>query len=115
MISMDKKYVTRLDKMPVRILDTNFNSADDYPVVAVVVTKHGECLQRFTSEGGFQKATPKHNLDLIEVKPEVTKWLNIYPGGFGCYKYNTKEDADYNASHLRIACIPITYREGDGL
>lgn len=55
------------------------------------------------------------------VKPEKkTGWINIYPPthfhtvGMNSI-YDTKENADTNKSRDRIACIQITYEEGEGL
>jgi hypothetical protein len=57
------------------------------------------------------------------IKPVVqTRWLNIYPGDGGAYVcecrayvYECRADADRYARKNRIACIQITYTEGDGL
>ena len=47
---------------------------------------------------------------------EKTGWINIYPDGCGGGKiYETREDADSLSAISRIACIQITYKEGDGL
>ena len=52
-------------------------------------------------------------------KPEPIKktvWLNIYPDrGAMCWCWLSKEIADTNANTDRIACIPVTYYESEGL
>lgn len=50
------------------------------------------------------------------VKPKkITKWISIYPDGYPAFLSDTKEEADHKRSVIRIACIPITYTEGEGL
>ena len=51
------------------------------------------------------------------VKPEKkTGWINIYPNGFAGFVYSTQvkcmQEHNWNT---RIACIKITYEEGEGL
>ncbi len=71
---------------------------------------------------------PDFGGDAIEwrVKPEaVTGWLNIYPApegsGFDHYAshvYQTKHGAACRpniGTGDRIACVPVTYTEGEGL
>ena len=50
-------------------------------------------------------------------------WVNIYrghltilkDGSAGTLLYPTKKMADENASPRRVACVPVTFEEGDGL
>lgn len=46
----------------------------------------------------------------------VTGWINVYPD-YACSReiYASKEDADDHASPSRIACVKVTYTEGQGL
>lgn len=47
-----------------------------------------------------------------------TGWINLYPSGPYNQIYSTKEQANNSASFQqdnRIACIQITYEEGEGL
>lgn len=44
---------------------------------------------------------------------EKTGWINIYPHTLGIHC--SKEQADESSKSDRIACIQITYKEGDGL
>lgn len=49
------------------------------------------------------------------IKPEMkTGWINIYPG-YSSSAFSTKKTADTLANLDRIACIQISYYEGEGL
>ena len=52
--------------------------------------------------------------DLINIPEEYTVWLNIYPGGEAMY-HAAREIADEYSTGDRIACIPVTFKEGEGL
>jgi hypothetical protein len=59
-------------------------------------------------------------MDLVEVVEPVTVWINVYAdhaktAGARIYGYTTRERADKNAALNRIACLPVTYRPGEGL
>jgi hypothetical protein len=57
-----------------------------------------------------------NNLIQFRIKPEVkTGWINIYPETINPIFYSSKKDADYHAVNHRIACIQISYTEGEGL
>lgn len=56
--------------------------------------------------------------NVIDVPREHSFWLNVYGGIGGVYTstvYETREAADRCAGIDRIACIPITFKEGEGL
>lgn len=125
MIELTKKYKTR-DGRDVRVLCVD-GPDKTYPVVAVI--QEGEGSNRwdsddYTADGLICKSNgPGSPSDLIEVKPERTGWINVYSDHYGAEPmatrvYANKEKADEMASSLnntRIACVQITYREGDGL
>ena len=51
-------------------------------------------------------------------KPEHSLWLNVYPLEPGCCRVATsrsRAEADWHASDDRIACLNITFKEGEGL
>lgn len=50
-------------------------------------------------------------------KPEHSLWLNVYPGepGFPTVSRGSRAEADQYASKHRIACLNITFKEGEGL
>jgi hypothetical protein len=56
--------------------------------------------------------------DLFDVPVKHTRWVNVYPLGDDysiTTSFLTKEGADrYGALH-RVACIEITFEEGEGL
>ena len=50
-------------------------------------------------------------------KPEHSLWLNVYPNesGFPTVSRGSRAEADQYASSDRIACLHITFKEGEGL
>ena|ERR1700761_96268 len=50
--------------------------------------------------------------DLLMAPEKLTAWINFYPGNL---EYRSKESADRCASPSRIACVEVTYEEGQGL
>ena len=109
MISMDKRYKTRGGR-EVRVLCTD--AQGKLPVVGLV--EEVAIPQTFDADGHWWRRDDSH-MDLIEVKPERTVWVNIYTHGHA-YGYPTKEAVD-KARDLRtcIACVQVTFRDGDGL
>ena len=48
-------------------------------------------------------------------RPEHSLWLNVYPGEPAAVARGSREDADQYADSSRIACLHITFKEGEGL
>jgi hypothetical protein len=57
--------------------------------------------------------------DLFDVPVKHTRWVNMYPNISGTYStvgaYMNKEGANEFARKARVACIEITFEEGEGL
>lgn len=88
-----------------------------YPILALVGPDKEP--HTYTHKGRFlQNSLGKHSLDLLPPAPAVpetkTVWINFYPhrisGG-----HKTRERADAWAGDDRVACIPVTYYDGEGL
>lgn len=111
-IEMGRQYRTRSGK-PVRIFMVGAGSL--FPVIAAFEVSPGVWrADNWTSEGraGGGGSNP---LDLIEVKPEHTVWVNAYEFGQISFGHGTREEADAVASATRTACFAVTFREGEGL
>lgn len=85
------------------------------------------------ADGGHVPEEPKSLGDLLREKiatmrekvaredperPEHSLWLNIYPDGPGhpvAVARGSRAEADWHADSSRIACINITFKEGEGL
>jgi hypothetical protein len=117
LIEMGKKYQTR-DGRPVRILATD--AGGECPVVALTIDSDGGATFRCEPNGLYYPAGGvMHHMDLIEAPVAHTRWINVYannirPPSDGHY-YIRRADADRGAKPDRIACIPISFKEGDGL
>ena len=78
------------------------------------------------ADGGHDIGGPKSLGDLLREKISAMKdeapkehslWLNIYPNELGYYAVarGSREDADQRSAKGRIACLNITFKEGEGL
>lgn len=116
MIEIGKQYKTR-DGREGRIYAVDAGGM--YPIHGAIQTGSEWCITSWTRVGE-QLHGNKCQGDLIEVKPARTEWLNIngpnWRSDTGCvHPYETRSEADDHAMPERIACIQITFREGDGL
>lgn len=108
MIELGKKYEQRNGR-DAKVFMTD--GGGTYPVIGAILDCDGDWVPACWSTDGFYKMGEVLNRDLIEVKPERTVWLNIYGR-----EHPTKESADKVANGgRRIACVPVTFREGEGL
>lgn len=87
MISMNKKYRTR-DGQDVRVLCVDREDTQ-YPVVVML----GNRSVNFFDKNGHYLIDQPSFRDLIEVKPEVIKWANMYVSGPGLL-CDSKEGCD---------------------
>jgi len=54
----------------------------------------------------------------LDARPARTRWLNIFAGTRNACHYDTREEADRDPTWARlprIACIRVTYIDGEGL
>lgn len=96
------------DGIPVRLLASDLNGP--FPVVVAIAAPDGDDYTcRFDSNGvavgGFRH--------LMNVPEKRTRWLNIYENR--CCIHESREEADDRKAYDRVACIQITYHEGEGL
>ena len=54
------------------------------------------------------------NRSLVNVRQKHTVWVNLYRYACSPVK-NSKAEADMYAGESRIACVEVTYTEGEGL
>lgn len=86
----------------------------NWPVVAVF---DGEDeLKRWTDKGWFAVGSG-HDDDLFMMPEKVEGWMNVYSNVSGAcaYIYRSRQEANLKAGSKRIACIPISYYDGEGL
>ena len=91
-------------------------------VAAAVMTgvdEGEEIILTYFADGRYFEDETNEN-DLLEVRPKVTGWINVYEKGRMHTErvsnvHPTKEAADRGAARGRIACVQITLHEGDGL
>lgn len=105
-ISMDKKYRTR-DGLEVRLLCVD--GLIPHRPVAVYI---GTLLVSLTADGKLNSNALKSQYDLIEVVPDVVRWVNVYSdGGTGSW-HPSRELADNFALDNHIAILKITTKNG---
>ncbi len=114
-INMTNQYTS--NGRPVRILCVDAKSG--FPVVGLILYENQERMDVFTSNGQcFPNDTCEDDLKLVPKKR--TGWVNIYSdenasAGFRINPWKTRHEADAEAGGYRIACIEISFIEGDGL
>lgn len=124
-IEMGKKYEIRAG-VPVTILTVTAEDLYHGPVVGLVKGWDGPQVWSIDGEYQPKNVNRNPNYDLIEVQPELEGWVNIYPwngvlypfkfgGNSQAHAFETKDEADAEATPNRIACIKIKFKKGEGL
>ena len=84
-----------------------------YPIHGAVLESNGWIAGLWTAEGKFYNGFRSGD-DLVNVPEKRTLWVNCYP--YSCHGYLTRKAADSGAdANTRIAIIPVTFTEGEGL
>lgn len=91
-----------------RILCTD--APGDYPIVALVEQPDGAWYPFTFTKYGHRPS----GLRLVNVPVKRTFWLNVYENG-DVYRCSCRAAADAIKRPHRIACLEITYTEGEGL
>ena len=115
-LDLNKPVQTRNGKK-VRILCTDRKSKSDiYPIIVLILMADGvEATQRYRKDGTYLSVGSSGGHDLINVPTQY--WVNIYPdddNNIGRF-WKNKQDADEFATSGRMACVPVTFTEGEGL
>lgn len=109
----------RRDGKPARVLYTL--NMGDYPVIVLSQYDDGQEWIYQVMLTGCVVVSPG-NYDLVNIPEKIEGWINIYK--YKCHVpieytsgdiYTTREAADLGASFDRIACIKVSFTEGEGL
>jgi len=120
---MGKQYQTRDgDHVDLIAVDVPAVTLTGDTVVGVATIEGEPVLWSWQSNGSWLTEDGCDNpSDLIEVPQAVTRWVNVYRVGSVRFS-ESRYDADFYAAKLyassgyaRIACIQVTYTEGEGL
>lgn len=112
MITLEKQYRTR-GNQKTRVYCTD--GGGKYPVHGAVWDEEKqEWITRTWTLNGVYRINFESDIDLIEIKPKIKGWLNVYEIN-DAYFYTTRKEADKKAVPGRIACIQIEFEEGEGL
>ena len=113
------KPVQTRDGQPARIICTDRKGA--YPIVALISYTYGEDCCGYGRDGRFADGNQCHR-DLINIPEKIEGWVNVYSAlsnlnvpALGRWLHPTKAAADAECGAGRIACIPISVSEGEGL
>lgn len=113
MLDLTKPVQTR-DGRPVRIYRTDGSGIR--PIHGAIKNSEGhEYVAQWYANGRHYGDTIKSSCDLVNVPVRHTVWVNVYSFFQVVYLYPTKSEADQRAGADRIACVPITFTEGEGL
>lgn len=110
-LEVGKKYRTRGGD-EVEILRTDVRGTK--PVVGIITyADASQSVSDWDACGFWWTAGPGSSLDLIsKIKPKRVVWLNVYPGEDGGYYYDSRAEADRQATPYRIACIRVEFEDG---
>ena len=82
------------------------------PVLGVYL-HHGDWETGGWNLDGYFSSGTFHIFDIIsEIKPKRVVWLNVYPEDDGGFYYDSRAEADRQATPYRIACIRVEFEEG---
>ncbi len=102
-----------VDGKPARIIATDL--IGKYPIVAAIKTDNGEeCVETYTSKGFLLFDNKNTGCCLTNLPEKITGWINMYKSGCGHF-YASRKLADELSHDDRLACIPVTFKEGEGL
>lgn len=107
LVALDRVYKTR-DGRAVRIYAVD--GGGKFPVHGAYLDGDEWITERWTASGAYVE-TGEGGDDLIEVKPEYTRWM-VCSADTG---YDTQEEAREVADFAGAAVVPVTFRPGDGL
>jgi hypothetical protein len=115
------KPVRTSDGKPARIICTDAREAGfmDYPIIALVADEKGEeWINHFESDGS---AIGKRNR-LVNIPERIEGWVNVYREGHNhpavrtsCIIHDRKRADSAARGQNRIACIKVSFEEGEGL
>lgn len=86
----------------------------------VLVDRNGMLLTA-TDEGRYRQVPAEDDFDLFMAPEKKSGWVNLYTTcvsdkqNAASFVHPSKREADESASSNRIACIEVTYTEGQGL
>lgn len=85
----------------------------DWPLAVVVHRHSGEITMRTYTREGIFYLDKNSTCNLMNVPEKWTIWLNVYEGQQTGHP--SRRLADRYAGPNRIACVEVTYTEGEGL
>lgn len=109
-LDITKPLQTRLGQKAELVYD---GLTGDWPLAVVVHTNYGIEVRSYTRNGvHYQDEDSPANL--MNVPEKRTIWLNINEN-WPTIEYSSRELADHYARSDRLACVEVTYTEGEGL
>ena len=116
-IDWTKPIQTR-DGREVRIWTREAKCHRDKPVRGEVLSATGWRDFVWSADGTYDRPGISE-WDLVNVPDEQTVWVNVYYYGgtspFVLHGHGSREEADESEASGRIACVPLSFREGEGL
>lgn len=95
-------------------MDKNYMGGPQ-PILAIIGQDSSEEIRHYCRNGHWNMGDNTHNLDLINIPERREGWISVYPHSVGNL-HETKEQADRMAvGAQRLACIHISFTEGEGL
>jgi hypothetical protein len=112
-----QEYVTR-DGREAKVCVVTCETVSERNLVIKGFIRYNDGVWVGQSWGATGSSKWSRECDLFDVPVKHTLWVNIYPCGHShsiTTSFKRKSEADSCASISRVACIEITFEEGEGL
>jgi hypothetical protein len=113
-----QEYVTR-DGREAKVCVVTCDSSRERNLVIKGFVRYNDGVWVSQSWGAGGSSQWSRECDLFDVPVKHTRWINIYPEVNRRYsitcEFSSKRLADKVAGKERVACIEVTFEEGEGL
>lgn len=113
MITMDGKYQTRKDGLPVEIVRNNVKHPD-FPIIGIITFADGSQQQDRWMANGRYNGEEGHALDLMPIHTKHTGWGVIFSDiEYSFNVFLTKENAEsfFHEDERTGRVVPVTYED----
>jgi hypothetical protein len=111
-----QEYVTR-DGREAKVCITTCETASERNLVIKGFIRYNDGVWVGQSWGATGSSNWNGECDLFDVPVKHTRWGNVYPCGdeYTIITRGSLQDANKYAGISRVACIEVTFEEGEGL
>ncbi len=101
---------------PARLMGKLEGGSLMYPWVVAYKAPDGvETVSAYADGGIYTVSSPNSDFSLINIPEKREGWINVYPNKLLSPLLSSKNEAEGYAQQGRIACIHVSFVEGEGL